>query len=101
MYVCLSLHVSAVTGLAVSPDGTRLLSNAMDSSLRIWDIRAFVPYHNSHHGTTAGPSSSAADMDAARCEAVLLGAHHGAEKQLLRCAWSPDQRMVTCGSADR
>lgn len=26
---------------------------------------------------------------------------HGSDKNLLRCAWSPDGEMVTVGSADR
>lgn len=75
-------HSDTVTGLDVSPDGNKLLSNAMDSNLRVWDIRAFV----------AGQG---------RCESVLTGVHHGAEKLLLRCTWSPDQKYITCGSADR
>ncbi|KAJ1397354.1 hypothetical protein B484DRAFT_407032, partial [Ochromonadaceae sp. CCMP2298] len=35
------------------------------------------------------------------CECVTGGVHHGAEKLLLRCGWSPDQAMVSAGSADR
>ena len=35
-------HEDTVTGLCVSPEGSHLLSNAMDHSLRSWDIRAFV-----------------------------------------------------------
>lgn len=32
---------------------------------------------------------------------MISGVHHGAEKLLLKCAWSPDQDFVTAGSADR
>lgn len=36
-------HTDTVTGLSVSPDGSFLLSNAMDNTLRMWDIRPFAP----------------------------------------------------------
>jgi WD40 repeat protein len=49
-------HSDTVTGLALSPDGEHLLSNAMDSSLRSWDVRPFV----------AG--SEGASGDGERCE---------------------------------
>ena len=35
-------HLDSITGLALSPDENFLLSNAMDSTLRLWDIRPFV-----------------------------------------------------------
>jgi Prp8 binding protein len=76
-------HHDTITGLAISPDGTRLLSNAMDSNLLCWDIRPFVA------------------EGASRIQVTYQGATHGAEKNLLRCAWSADQNFVTCGSADR
>jgi Prp8 binding protein len=34
-------HTDTVTGLALSPDGCSLLSNAMDSQLRLWNVRPF------------------------------------------------------------
>ena len=55
----------------------------MDSTLRKWDIRPFVP---------SGMS---------RCVSVFQGLKHGAEKGLLRCSWSADGEKVSCGSADR
>lgn len=76
-------HRDTITGLAVSPDGTRLLSNAMDGTLRSWNIRPFVA------------------SESERCEQVFHGVHHGAEKLLLKCSWSPDQEYVSAGSADR
>lgn len=36
-------HSDTVTGVSLSPDGSYLLSNAMDNSLRVWDIRPFAP----------------------------------------------------------
>jgi Prp8 binding protein len=32
---------------------------------------------------------------------ILGGATHGADKNLIRAAWSPDGRRVAAGSADR
>eukprot|EP00659_Diplonema_papillatum_P008290 gene8290-12792_t len=49
-------HTDVVTGLRISPDGTHLLSNAADNTLRQWDIRPFV-----------------AGGDNARCTRVLYG----------------------------
>lgn len=74
-------HGDTVTGLALSPDGSYLLSNAMDSALHCWDVRPFVAGH--------------------RLVKSFRGASHGFEKNLLRCAWAPDGSRVTCGSADR
>ena len=76
-----------VTGLALSPDGTTLLSASMDHVLRAWDVRPFVP--------------GAAGNAAMRCERAYEGARHGAEKLLLRCGWAPDGERVASGSSDR
>jgi len=81
--LCLAGHADTVTGLSLSPDGDHLLSNSMDASLRCWDVRPF------------------ASNEANRCEKMYHGLRHGAEKNLLKCAWSPDGVRVTGGSADR
>ena len=75
-------HMDTVTGIALSPCGSKLLSNAMDNTLRLWDVQ---PY-------TTNPS---------REEKVFLGATHNVEKNLLRCCWSKDGSLVSAGSADR
>jgi Prp8 binding protein len=36
-------HTDTVTGLRLSPDGHFLLSNAMDNTLRMWDVRPYAP----------------------------------------------------------
>ncbi len=36
-------HSDTVTGLSLSPDGTHLLSNGMDNTLRLWDMRPYAP----------------------------------------------------------
>ena len=129
-------HTDTVTGLALSPDGNSLLSNGMDSQLRVWDVRPFAA-----GGAGAGDSRVWGSPEnvysvnilfeclsfrccfyyyyyhyavvviviiiinyyivCVKCEHVLSGVHHGAEKVLLKCAWSPDQEYVTAGSADR
>lgn len=53
----------------------------MDNTLRVWDIRPFAPEQ--------------------RCVKIFQGHSHNFEKNLLRCAWSPDGSRVSCGSADR
>jgi len=75
-------HLDSPTGLELSPDGAYLASNSMDSTIRIWDIR---PYFNG--------------VD--RCIKLLQGHQHNFEKNLLRVAWSPDGKRISCGSADK
>lgn len=36
-------HSDTITGLRVSPDGSHLLSNSMDNTLREWDMRPYAP----------------------------------------------------------
>lgn len=57
-------HTDTVTGLSLSGDGSYLLSNSMDNSLRIWDIRPYAPME--------------------RCVKVFSGHQHNFEKNLLR-----------------
>lgn len=73
-------HTDTVTGLRLSPDETHLLSNAMDETVRIWDIKPFSQN---------------------RLVKQFEGATHGNEKQLIRCAWSPDGARVVAGGGDR
>lgn len=74
-------HSDIVTSVSLSPDGNFLLSNAMDSTVRRWDVRPFVT--------------------GARQQTTFLGAKHSFERTLLRCGWSHDMRFVASGSADR
>ncbi|CAF0764496.1 unnamed protein product [Rotaria sordida] len=75
-------HLDSPTGLELSYEGSYLASNSMDSTVRIWDIR---PYFNG--------------VD--RCIKLLQGHQHNFEKNLLRVAWSPDGKRISCGSADK
>lgn len=67
-------HSDSITGLALNPDGTHLLSNAADNSLRVWDLRPYAP--------------------ANRCEKIFTGHQHNYERNLLRCSWSSDGSKV-------
>lgn len=78
---CLKGHAETITGVSLSPDGSYVLSNAMDNTLRIWDVRAYVPTD--------------------RCVKIFSGHQHNFEKNLLRCAWSPDGTKISAGSSDR
>lgn len=75
-------HRDSVTGLSISPDGSYLLSNGMDSTLRCWDVRPYV----------AAPT---------RLTCIYKGHTHDLEQNLLRCAWNMDGTKVTAGSADQ
>lgn len=72
-------HSDSITGLALDPDGTHLLSNAADNSLRVWDLRPYAP--------------------ANRCEKIFTGHQHNYERNLLRCSWSSDgSKVCMCSS---
>jgi Prp8 binding protein len=80
----LSGHVDTPTGLAISPNGSYLLSPSFSSQIIIHDIRPFAPSPN-------------------RIHRVLTGAPAGFENTLLRGAWSREDngRRVAVGGADR
>ncbi|XP_018668441.2 U5 small nuclear ribonucleoprotein 40 kDa protein-like [Ciona intestinalis] len=80
-YIELQGHADTVTGLAVSKDGSFVLSNSMDCTMRKWDIRPFAPQQ--------------------RCTNLYMGHKHNFEKNLLRCSWSPDDSKIAAGSSDR
>ncbi|KAF4670643.1 U5 small nuclear ribonucleoprotein [Perkinsus chesapeaki] len=77
-------HDDSITGLSVSNDGNFLLSNSMDKSVKLWDIRPFVAHDSQrliHHFTR--------------------GVQHDSERNLLRVHWSPDDQYFTTGNAKR
>jgi Prp8 binding protein len=74
-------HGDTITGLSLSPNGYYILSNSMDNTVRVWDVRPYAPPE--------------------RQLKVFQGHQHNFEKNLVRCAWSPDGKRVAAGSADR
>ncbi|KAI8381094.1 WD40-repeat-containing domain protein [Radiomyces spectabilis] len=77
----LSGHLDTISGMSLSPDGSYLLSNSMDNTVCIWDVKPFAP--------------------ADRRVKVFEGAPHGFEKNLIKPCWSTDGNQIACGSADR
>lgn len=75
-------HTDSVTGLDVSKCGSFMVSNGMDNTIRVWDIRPFSAQPN-------------------RQMNMMRGASHNFEKNLLRCRWSANDQLITAGSADQ
>lgn len=73
-------HNDTVTSLRVSPDSQALLSYAMDSTARTWDIRPFAP--TERHIRT------------------FDGAQVGLEKNLVKASWDPAGKNVAVGAGD-
>lgn len=81
--LCLVGHADMVTSLALpSVQNGFLLSNAMDNTCMVWDIKPYCESEQRMH----------------RC---FVGATHNFEKNLLKCCWSPDGTQISAGSADR
>lgn len=78
-------HTDTITGMQLSKNGNYLLSNAMDNTLKIWDVKPFVVGND----------------DANRLVKTFMGVAHNFEKNLLRCAWNHNDTLISAGSADR
>ncbi|KAI6195558.1 hypothetical protein M3Y99_01900800 [Aphelenchoides fujianensis] len=74
-------HQDTITSVSLSPDGRHVLSNSMDCSARIWDVQPFATGD--------------------RCVRTFQGHQHNFERNLLKCAWSPDGKRISVGSSDR
>lgn len=73
-------HSDTITGLAISPCGSYVLSNSMDNTMRMWDTRAYVEGER-------------------ECKR-FVGHSHNFEQALLRCAFNADGTRVAAGSSD-
>jgi len=73
-------HTDTITGMRLSPNGAYLLSNSMDNSLSVWNMRNQV--NKNRHVKT------------------FTGHIHTNEKDLTKCDWSPDGLRVAVGSGD-
>lgn len=76
----LSGHTDTISSLALAPDSQILLSNALDSTVRTWDIRPFAP--------------------ADRAIKTFDGAHVGVEKNLIRACWDTEGKRIAAGGGD-
>lgn len=78
----ISGHQDTVSSLQISFDGSYLMSNSFDETIRIWDVRP----------ATAGSK---------RLKKTLSGHVQGNEKSLIRGGWSIDGLYICCGSTDK
>lgn len=82
-------HLDTITFLSLSPSASYLLSGSLDSTLRIWDVRPFVPEPPPGH------------QGSPRLHRTLTGASAGFESLLIRGCWSRDGQSVGWGGGDR
>eukprot|EP00923_Selenidium_pygospionis_P032338 GHVN01057068.1.p1 GENE.GHVN01057068.1~~GHVN01057068.1.p1 ORF type:complete len:128 (-),score=12.70 GHVN01057068.1:363-746(-) len=75
-----------------------MLSNSMDQTIFKWDIRPFCPTATDNN---EGTEAASATIGGGRCMAVLSGATHNFEKNLLRVRWGMNDKLCGAGSADR
>ncbi|RKU40208.1 hypothetical protein DL546_001950 [Coniochaeta pulveracea] len=73
-------HNDTITSLRVSPDSQQLLSYAMDSTARTWDIRPFAP--------------------AERHIRTFDGAPCGMEQNLIKGSWDREGKKIGVGAGD-
>ncbi len=50
-------HSDTITGMSLSPDGNHLLTNAMDNTLRVWDMRPYAPANRCVRMMTGEPGT--------------------------------------------
>ena len=68
---------AAVSGVALSPSGTRLVSSGRDATVRLWDL------------------ATGSDTDAP----IAIGTEHG--HRVMGVAWSPSGKTFVSGGSDR
>jgi hypothetical protein len=108
-------HTDNVTGVAFSPDGTRLVSGSFDQTLRVWDVgtgREALALQGHTDGVTCvafSPDSErlvsggydrtlrAWDAQTGR-EVLTLKGHRGSVR---RVTFSPDGRRIASGGDDQ
>lgn len=71
-------HEDTITGLAISPDGSKLLSQSLDNTAIVWDIRPFSSIKG-------------------RLIHRIEGCMQGIERNLVRPCWHNDSEMIACG----
>ncbi|OBS58877.1 hypothetical protein A6R68_09973 [Neotoma lepida] len=106
-------HADSVTGLSLSSEGSYLLSNAMDNTVRVWDVRPFAPkercvkiFQGNVHNFEKGPAL----VFMAPCRFVYvwdttsrrilykLPGHAGSINEV---AFHPDEPIILSASSDK
>jgi cytochrome c len=107
-------HGGAVTGIAVTPDGTRLLSASFDNSLVLWDlasgsklatleghaaaVTAVAMFPDGHHAVSASDDRTIGYWDLDRSRLVARWSGHDGKVAALAVA--PDGALVASGGWD-
>ena len=86
----MAAHTDMVTGLALARDAERVSSLSADGTVRVWDVRPFVP----------AEAANATERGHPRCAALLKGAVAGAGAHLHRVAWNPQDTQVLAAGDD-
>lgn len=73
-------HSDSITSLSISHEGSFLLSNSMDNSMKVWDLKT--------------NSASKVHLKS------YTGHMHGLEKNLIRGGFNYNGHLVSCGSSD-
>ncbi|HNR39936.1 MAG TPA: hypothetical protein PKN61_12960 [Acidobacteriota bacterium] len=107
-------HAGAVLACAVSPDGTRVVSGAMDRSVRVWDLAdgRLLAAWREHAGPVRSCAWSpdgtrfASASDDGTVRIWEPGGDHaplrlaGSAQGMTSCAFRPDGEAIVAGSAD-
>lgn len=86
-------HEDTIASLSVSPTGTRLLSNGMDNSIRVWDLLDIS-------STSTKLLKNGKKNNYTYDFSIHNLYKNNNEKNLLKCSWSFDENFISCGNSE-